>query len=89
MSNSDSIQVWVYSKDASNDKAVREVAGREDFGSGYGHDRDISFFATDAEDADNLMKRFFDVPGVKRVEIIHPNGRFICTSKTNLRWVHN
>lgn len=77
------IQVWVYSRNSSNDEAVRKAAAKKDFGSGMGPEgRDISFFAQNEAHAYRLKDRTLQVAGVFKVEIIYPDlGTAIFRSK--------
>ena len=70
-------QIWVYYNGYSHEKddEIREAAGDDDFGSGFGGERDISFFAQNKAHAMSMKDRILKVKGVSRVEFIdNSNG---------------
>lgn len=70
-------QVWAYYSgyDWDMDDRIEKAAGKESFGSGFGGERDISFFAQNEAHALRMKDRILKVKGVSRVEVIdHSNG---------------
>jgi hypothetical protein len=70
-------QVWAYydGYDWEMDDRIRKAAGKDDFGTGFGGLRDLSFFAQNESHALRMKDRILKVKGVVRVEVInHSKG---------------
>lgn len=82
-------QVWAYYTDSEGvnwdkDSQIRKAAGKEDFGSGYGGERDISFFAQNMAHALRMKDRILSLPFVSHVEIsVEGGGGYTDFTKRN------